>query len=112
MLVAHSISMHLRKHLILFGKTKGERESTQVSSNVGWYLSSQTISGSILDTTTSEESKTNARPNCLFSELCIKLTCSNDNPNRPWTKWWTVEGIETSESVEGDQEMLGRLKSH
>jgi len=106
---------HLRKHLLLVGESKGERVSTQkrqiVSSNVGWYRSSDTTSGSILDTVTSAGFKTNTRCNCLLSELCIKLTCSNDNSNRPSTKSWSDKGVETSESVERDQEMSGRLKS-
>jgi len=49
---------------------------------------------------TSDESKTNTRPSCLFSELHTKLTCGNDNSNRPSIKLWTDKGI------------AGRLKSH
>jgi len=78
---------------------------------MGWYRSSGTTSGSILDTVTWVGSKTNTRSNCLFSELRIKLTFCNDNSNRQSTKSWTDNGVETSESVEGDQEMSGRLKS-
>jgi len=44
-------------------------------------------------------------------ELRIKLTCCNDNFNRPSMKSWSDKGVETSESVEGDQEMSGRLNS-
>jgi len=47
----------------------------------------------------------------LKAEFRIKLTCFNDNSNRPSTKSWTDKGVETSDSVEGDQEMSGRMKS-
>jgi len=50
-------------------------------------------------------SKTNTRRNYLFSALLIKLTWCNDNSNRPSTKSWTDKNVETSESVEGVQEM-------
>jgi len=84
------LKSHLRKHLLLVGESKGEWVSTQgrqvVSSYVGGYRSYGTTSGSIVDTMTSDGSKTNTRSNCLFSELRIKLTCCNDNSNRPSTK--------------------------
>jgi len=60
---------------------------------------------------TSDGSETNTRSNCLFNEFRIKLTCCNDNSKRPSTKSWTDKGIATSESVGGDQEIPGRLKS-
>jgi len=45
----------------------------------------------------------------MFSEFRIKHICCNDISNRLSTKSRPDNGVETSESVEGDQEMSGRL---
>jgi len=73
--------------------------------------SSSTTRALILDTVTLDGSETNRRSNYLFNEFRIKLSCCNDNSQRPSTKSWTDKGIATSESVGGDQEISGRLKS-
>jgi len=56
---------------------------------------------------TSDGSETNTR----YNEFRIKLTCCNVNSKRTTTKSWTDKGIAASESVGGDQEISGRLKS-
>jgi len=56
---------------------------------------------------TLDGSTTKKSYNCFFSELRIKLTCYNDNSNRPSTKSLTDKGVETNESVKGTKKRQG-----